>query len=147
MFDPARFGPQPAHVLVERYVSHALLLPRCRLVASRGGAAIMFGALSRGLPKLIILQGADQFMNAHACRQTGAALSLAPAEVSAEAIAAAAGRLLTEPAFTAAARAVQAEIDAMANAEAVLATLIAKGDMIASRRRASVLELSRGAVG
>ncbi len=123
--DPARFGPQPAQVLVERYVSHALLLPRCRLVVSQGGAGIMFGALSHGLPQLVIPQGADQFMNADACRQAGAALSLAPGEVSAAAIAAAADQLLSEPAFTVAARAVRAEFDMMPDAEAVLATLSA----------------------
>ena len=47
----------------------------------------MFGALKHGLPQLVIPQGGDQFMNAEACQKAGAALSLAPAEVSAEAIA------------------------------------------------------------
>jgi UDP:flavonoid glycosyltransferase YjiC (YdhE family) len=85
----------------------------------------MFGALGHGLPQLLIPQGADQFMNADACRQAGAALSLPPGEVSAAAIAAAADQLLSEPAFTVAARAVRAELDMMPDAEAVLATLSA----------------------
>lgn len=121
--DPARFGAQPAHVLVERYIPHALLLPRCSLVASQAGAGIMFGALSHGLPQLLIPQGADQFVNADACREAGAALALAPEEVSAQAIALAANRLLSDAPFTAAARAVRAQIDAMPSAEAVLAAL------------------------
>lgn len=54
--DPARFGPQPAHVLLEPYVAHALPLPHCHLVASQGGAGILFGALSHGLPQLVMPQ-------------------------------------------------------------------------------------------
>jgi UDP:flavonoid glycosyltransferase YjiC (YdhE family)/quercetin dioxygenase-like cupin family protein len=61
--DPDRFGPQPPHVLVERYLPHALLLPRCDLVVSQGGAGILFGALAHGLPQLVLPQGADQFAN------------------------------------------------------------------------------------
>jgi hypothetical protein len=63
---------------------------------------------------------------ADACRESGAALSLAPAEVSADAITAAAERLLAEPPFTVSALAVQSQIDAMPDAETVLAALIAK---------------------
>jgi EryCIII-like glycosyltransferase len=60
--DPTRFGPQPAHVVIESYLPHALLLPRCRLVVSQGGAGIMLGALAHGLPQLMLPQGADQFL-------------------------------------------------------------------------------------
>lgn len=91
--DPARFGPQPPHVLVEPYLPHTLLLPRCRLVVSHGGAGIMFGALAHGLPQLILPQGADQFMNAALCARAGVALALAPDEFSAEAVTAS-GRAL-----------------------------------------------------
>jgi UDP:flavonoid glycosyltransferase YjiC (YdhE family) len=35
--DPGRFGPQPPHVLIEPYLPHALLLPRCDLVVAHGG--------------------------------------------------------------------------------------------------------------
>ncbi|MGH3755357.1 MAG: glycosyltransferase, partial [Pseudonocardiaceae bacterium] len=58
--DPARLGPQPPHVLAEPYIPHTLLLPRCRLVVSHGGAGIMLGALSHGLAQLILPQGLDQ---------------------------------------------------------------------------------------
>lgn len=102
--DPARFGPQPAHVLIEPYLPHTLLLPRCHLVVSQGGAGIMFGALGHGLAQLVLPQGADQFMNADACRDAGAALSLAAEEVSA-------------------AGAVRAEIEAMPSPDEVLAAL------------------------
>jgi UDP:flavonoid glycosyltransferase YjiC (YdhE family) len=70
-------------------------------------------------------QGADQFVNADACRHAGAALSLAPEEVTSAAIVAAANRLLNEPPFTLAARAVRAQIDVMPDPRTVLAALAA----------------------
>ena len=75
------------------YIPHTLLLPRCSLVVSHGGAGIMFGTLAHGLPQLILPQGADQFMNAAACQNARVALALTPDELSAEAVAAAAGRV------------------------------------------------------
>jgi UDP:flavonoid glycosyltransferase YjiC (YdhE family) len=136
--DPARFGAQPAHVLIERYLPHASLLPRCQLVVSHAGAGVMFGALSHGLPQLLLPQGADQFINAQACCGAGAALSLAPAVVRADVIEAAATRLLGEPAFADAARAVRAEIDAMPDADAVLADLSAADAVLAAPSGAEV---------
>jgi len=120
--DPARFGPQPPHVLLVPYIPHTLLLPRCSLVVSHGGAGIMFGTLAHGLPQLILPQGADQFMNAAASQNARVALALTPDELSAEAVAAAAGRLITEPGFAAAAAHIRAEIDAMPTAADVLAS-------------------------
>jgi UDP:flavonoid glycosyltransferase YjiC (YdhE family) len=121
--DPDAFGPQPLHVRIERYVPHALLLPRCRLVVSQGGAGVMFGALSLGLTQLLLPQGADQFGNAEALARTGAGEVLANGEVSAARIAASASRLLADARFTHAARAVQAELAAMPDADAVLREL------------------------
>lgn len=133
--DPTRFGPQPAHVLIQPYVPHSLLLPFCQLVVSQGGAGILFSTLAHGLPQLIIPQGADQFMNADAVQAAGAALSLAPGNVTAETVAASATRLLAEPEFATAARSLRAEIDAMPDANAVLgAVLPTKGKQTADRR-------------
>lgn len=121
--DPARFGTQPQNVLMTRYVSNALLLPRCDLVVAHGGAGTLFGALAAGLPSLLLPQGADQFINAEAALASGAALVLEPAAAKAPAIAAAARRLLDDPSFSVAARRVQAEIRALPDATAVLARL------------------------
>ena len=123
--DPDAFGPQPLHVRIERYVPHALLLPRCRLVVSQGGAGVMFGALSLGLPQLLLPQGADQFGNAEALARTGAGEALANGDLSAVQIAASASRLLADARFTDAARAIQAELAAMPDADAVLRELTA----------------------
>jgi UDP:flavonoid glycosyltransferase YjiC (YdhE family) len=123
--DPDRFGPQPPHVLVERYLPHALLLPRCNLVVSRGGAGILFGAVAHGLPQLVLPQGADQFVNGAAAQRAGIALVLDGAEVTPSAITGAADRLLSDPRYAAAARAVRKEIDTMPRADDVVASLTA----------------------
>lgn len=131
--DPALFGPQPPNVLLEPYIPHTLLLPLCDLVVSHGGAGIMLGALAHGLPQLILPQGADQFLNAAACQAAGVALALVPDEFSVAAVAAAAERLITEPAFTLAAGRVQLEIDAMPTAASVVADLLTD-DMVPAGR-------------
>ena len=124
--DPGRFGPQPPHVLVAPYLPHTLLLPRCGVVVAHGGAGVMFGALAHGLPQLVLPQGAEQHGNAAACARSGAGLTLAPDEVGAASVAAAAARLLDEPAFAARAREIQAEIRAAPGPDDVLAALAAE---------------------
>jgi len=119
--DPARFGPQPPHVRVERYVPHELLLPVCDLLVDHAGAGILLAGFRHGLPQLLLPQGIDQFGNADAARKAGAALSLT--EVTAEDVAEAAQRLLDEPGFAVAARAVQAEIADMPSADETVALL------------------------
>jgi UDP:flavonoid glycosyltransferase YjiC (YdhE family) len=121
--DPGTFGRQPANVLIETYLPYPLLLPKCRLVVSQGGFGVMVAGLSQGAPQLVMPQGADQFRNGMACRDAGAGLVLEPEAVTAGTVAEAVTRLLTDPAFTAAAQAVQADIEAMPGAEAVLAVL------------------------
>jgi UDP:flavonoid glycosyltransferase YjiC (YdhE family) len=121
--DPERLGPQPPQVLVAPYLPHASLLPLCRLVVSQGGAGVMFGALHHGLPQLMMPQGADQFMNAAAAVQAGAALQLGTGEVSPAAVRSAVQRLLVEPSFSAAARQVQEELAAMPDEDAVIELL------------------------
>ena len=119
--DPARFGPQPPHVVIERYVPHELLLPECDVLVDHAGAGILLAGFRHGLPQLLLPQGIDQFGNADAARKAGAALSLT--EVTAEGVAEAARRLLDEPGFAVAARAVQAEIADMPSADETVALL------------------------
>jgi UDP:flavonoid glycosyltransferase YjiC (YdhE family) len=113
--------PQPANVLVARYLPHASLLPRCDLVVSQGGAGILLGALAHGLPQLVLPQAADQPANAAAVERAGAGLALST--VTADAVREAARRLLADPGYTARARELSAEIAAMPDADAVVRTL------------------------
>jgi UDP:flavonoid glycosyltransferase YjiC (YdhE family) len=111
--DPAALGAVPPNVRVERYVPQTQVLPHCAVVASHAGSGTFLATLGLGIPQLCLPQAADQFINAGQGAASGAALTLAPGEASAEAIAGAVGRLLHEPAFAAAARRLAAEIEAM----------------------------------
>ena len=125
--DPDRLGPQPSHVLVTDFAPHALLLPRCTALVTQGGAGTIVAALRHGLPHLILPQGADQFHNGATAQRAGVALVLPPAEVTPDAVAAATRRLLDDPNLARSARAVQAEIETMPDAAAVLATITTGG--------------------
>ena len=121
--DPGRFGPQPSNVFITDFAPHALLLPHCAGLVTQGGASTIVAALCHGLPHLILPQGADQFANSATAVAAGVALVVPPAELTPEAVAAAATRLLEDPALTRQARTIRSEIDAMPDADQVLATL------------------------
>jgi UDP:flavonoid glycosyltransferase YjiC (YdhE family) len=123
--DPGRLGPQPAHVLVERYIPQSLVLPRCRAIVAHAGAGTMLGALAHGVPQVLLPHGAEQHLNAEACRRAGAAFVIAPERVSAEVIRTALERVLEEPSFADAARRLRDEIAAMPSADEALAALTA----------------------
>jgi UDP:flavonoid glycosyltransferase YjiC (YdhE family) len=111
--DPAELGPQPDQVRVERYVPQTRVLPHCAVVISHAGSGTFLATLSQGVPQLCLPHAADQFMNAAACRRSGAGLVLQPDEVSVPAIDRALSRLLSEERFRERAGAVRAEIAAM----------------------------------
>lgn len=121
--DPAGLGPIPSNTRVERFIPQAELLPSCAAVVHHGGAGTTFGALSHGLPQLIIPQGADNFEHAAMCETAGASLTLRPGEAISVAIARAVRRLLDEPSFAAASRRAAAEIAAMPGPTEVADTL------------------------
>lgn len=119
---PSTLGSPAAHVLIEPYLPYPLLLSRCRLVVSQGGFGVLLAGLAHGLPQLVIPLGADQYGNAEAVA-AGAGLILPPESVTAAAVDGAVVRLRDEPSFVDAARAVQAAIAAMPDAETVLTGL------------------------
>jgi UDP:flavonoid glycosyltransferase YjiC (YdhE family) len=123
--DPAALGPQPAHVVVERYIPQTQLLPVCDVVVSHAGSGTTLGALALGVPQLCIPQRADQFLNAEAVARAGAGLTIQPSEADAAAVGQATRRLLEDPSFRRAARMVADEIAEMPSPEDV-ATLLEK---------------------
>ncbi|MFI2271165.1 MULTISPECIES: glycosyltransferase [Catenuloplanes] len=118
----------PDNALVRPWVAQAGLFPVADLVVHHGGSGTMLGALAHGVPQLVLPQGADQFANAAALSAAGAATSLPPAVVTADAIAAAARLLLADRGgdHRAAARAIAAEIAAMPAPDEVVGTLLAR---------------------
>ncbi|CCH28455.1 glycosyltransferase [Actinosynnema sp. NPDC047251] len=111
--DPAVFGPQPAHIRVERYVPQDEVLARCTAVVSHGGSGTVMGALTHGLPHLVIPLGADQLTNAERCVALGAGLALDAVTATPEQVGKAVSRLLAEPAHRLAAERLRAELAAL----------------------------------
>lgn len=128
--DPGVLGSPPPHVHVEPWVDQDLVLDHCAVVVSHAGSGTFLGALARGLPQLCLPQAADQFRNAAAGASVGAALSLTPDEMDADAVATAVARLLAEDAFRDAAAVVAEEIRAMPSPEEVVERL---ADLAAGR--------------
>lgn len=58
--DVTQFGPQPANVYIENFISHALLLPYCDLVIGHGGSGTTLHAMAEGLPQLVVPLSAEQ---------------------------------------------------------------------------------------
>jgi UDP:flavonoid glycosyltransferase YjiC (YdhE family) len=97
--DPTALGPQPRHVRVERYVPHGAVFEHCDLVVCHGGSGTTLGALTSGLPMLVLPQGADQFLNASAITSAGAGLAVLPDLLCADAVVEAIVRLLSDESF------------------------------------------------
>lgn len=111
--DPSMLGPQPPDVAVHRFVPQQLLLPRCSAVITHGGAGSVLGALSFGLPLVVVPQSADQFYNASLISAAGAGEWIAPADLSVDAVRSALRRILDQPTYRDAALRIKGEFDAM----------------------------------
>lgn len=122
--DPSMLGPQPPNVVVHRFIPQGLLLPRCSAVITHGGAGSALGALSFGIPLLVVPQSADQFYNATLISAAGAGIWLAPADVSPDTVRSALRRVLDDPTHREAARQIKREFDAMPQPAAVRPRLV-----------------------
>jgi UDP:flavonoid glycosyltransferase YjiC (YdhE family) len=112
----------PANAVVLDSAPHDPLMARARLVVTHGGHGSVTRALLHGKPLLVLPCGRDQADNAARVAARGAGLVLAPDAAPAE-IAAALRRLLTEPAFAAAARELGARMRADSDEMIVVETL------------------------
>jgi UDP:flavonoid glycosyltransferase YjiC (YdhE family) len=75
---PERFGTQPPHVRVERFVPQRLLLPHCDVVVCHGGAGSVLGALAHGVPLVMFPLAADHHIIAAQVEAAGAGLVCSP---------------------------------------------------------------------
>jgi MGT family glycosyltransferase len=115
--DPSSIGPLPGNVHVENYVSQSLLLPHCSAVICHGGPGTTLSSLARGLPLLILPQGADQYVIGDLVLAAGVGLLLAPTDVNPSTIRANVLALPDEPVYREEARSLQREIAAMPGPE------------------------------
>ena len=93
-FDPRELGAQPANVHIERFMPQSVILPHCDVVVSHAGSGSVLGALTHGLPMVLIPIGADQPLNAGRCRALGVAEVLDAVGASPEMIGAAVSKVL-----------------------------------------------------
>jgi len=108
--DPEEFGPQPANVHIERYIPQSLVLPHCDLIVSHGGSGSVMGALTHGLPMILIPMGADQPLNAARCADLGVAQVLDAVEATSANVRKAAATVLADPTYRQAAEKLRDEI-------------------------------------
>jgi UDP:flavonoid glycosyltransferase YjiC (YdhE family) len=111
--DPAEFGPQPPNVVIERYIPHELLLPRCATMLTHCGLNSVMACLALGLPMVGVPIAPDQPRNAERLAALGAAVVVAPADRSPEALRVATWDVLTNPTHRAGAQRLRDEIAAL----------------------------------
>jgi UDP:flavonoid glycosyltransferase YjiC (YdhE family) len=149
--DPAALGPVPANARVEAWVDQDEVLGRAAAVVSHGGHGTTLGALAHGVPQAILpLFAGDQWRTARRVGELGAGVVLEdgergvfapPGDAVLSALPAAVSRLVDDPAFADAARALQADFARMAPADAAVPMLEGHASTAArsagSRRRRS----------
>ena len=75
--DPAELGPLPANVHVEEWVTQDAVLPHAAAIVGHGGHGTTLGALSHGVPQVVVpLFSVDQWANAAAVERAGAGVAL-----------------------------------------------------------------------
>lgn len=121
--DPEALGPQPPNVVARSYVAQSQILPHCRLVVSHAGSGSVLGALSHGLPMVLLPMGADQMHNAARAKQLRFAEVLDPVGATPDSIALAVERVLNDPAYRRSAERIRQEIDALPGPEHASALL------------------------
>ncbi|MET9627868.1 nucleotide disphospho-sugar-binding domain-containing protein [Lentzea sp. NPDC006480] len=120
----AGLGRLDAQVVVagpDRWLPQAEVIKQADVVVHHGGSGTMLAALAAGVPQVVLPQGADQFGNAKALVDRGAAVQ--PDAVSAEAIAESARLLLVDGAHREAAGQVAEEIRHMPSPKEVADSL------------------------
>jgi len=121
--DPARFGPQPGNVHIERYLPHSALLPHCDTFVTHGGYGSVMVGLNNGLPLVVIPIQADQPYNAACCAALGVGAVIAPDNRTPEAIREAVRHVLADPTYRQKAERLRDEMAALPGPEYAVALL------------------------
>jgi UDP:flavonoid glycosyltransferase YjiC (YdhE family) len=106
-------GEVPPNVAVEEWVPQGEVLSHADLVVSHGGSGTTLETMARGLPHLVLPQGADQFSNAQVVSDAGLARRILPSELTSEAVTVHARELLADEQVRTSAVAVAKEIAGM----------------------------------
>jgi UDP:flavonoid glycosyltransferase YjiC (YdhE family) len=119
--DPAKLGPLPANVKIERYVPNEVAMA-CDAVLTHAGCGTTAAALSRGLPMVAVPLFGDQPHNATKIAESGAGLHV-PVSKGVDALTCAVFQVLRDPAYGAASQRIAAELAMLPSAADVLAQL------------------------
>jgi UDP:flavonoid glycosyltransferase YjiC (YdhE family) len=95
------------------------LLEGVSAVVTHGGAGTVLGTLSKGIPLVVVPQGADQFVQAAAVERAGCGVATDPGRPAVEQLRAAVRKVLDDPALRAGAVAIEKEIAVMTPPEQV----------------------------
>jgi UDP:flavonoid glycosyltransferase YjiC (YdhE family) len=101
--------PVPNRVRIEPFVDQRELLSECAAVICHGGTGTTIGALSVGVPVVVLPMGADQPDNADRCEDLGVGIVLDPITASPTEIAGATRTLIDDERFAHAAAQLAAE--------------------------------------
>jgi UDP:flavonoid glycosyltransferase YjiC (YdhE family) len=111
--DPEELGPVPGDIRIDRFVPQSEVMSHCSAVVCHGGSGSVIGALSFGLPLVVIPMGADQPLNAKRCKELGVARVLDAISTTPDAVGEAVAAVLVEPTYRSAAERMRDEIAAL----------------------------------
>ncbi len=112
LIDPAEFGPQPEHIHLAKYLPQDDVLPYCDAVLSHGGSGSLLGAITHGLPMVLLPMGADQPHNGDRVGELGLGTVLDVIHATPEDIRDAVTSALREPSYRDAAGRLRDEVTA-----------------------------------
>jgi UDP:flavonoid glycosyltransferase YjiC (YdhE family) len=104
-----RRRPLPSNVTTAEWLPFATVLPQVAGIVHHGGAGSVMSALTAGVPQVVVPGAGDRTVHARLIAARGAGLAVPASEITAETL----ERLVSDPALTAAAKEVAAEIAAM----------------------------------
>ncbi|WIV55812.1 glycosyltransferase [Amycolatopsis nalaikhensis] len=120
-------GPRPANVELAGFVPQRELLGGCDAFVTHAGFSGVREALSAGVPMVAVPLFADQPPNAARVHELGVGVHVETAGITAETLAAAVSRVLTESSFRSAAREFQRSIAELPPLEDVVTELARRG--------------------
>ncbi|SMG24191.1 glycosyltransferase [Agreia pratensis] len=123
--DPARFGPQPARIRVERFVDLATLIPRASVVLHHGGSGVFTVSALGGAPQIAFPMGADQPFTAERVTALGIGLAMDAMTSTPEQILGAIQQLRADTAQRTKAAALRDELLCLPSPESLLPAIMA----------------------
>jgi hypothetical protein len=115
--------PEPGQSDFVTSLAQNLVLEHCFAVVSHAGSGTVLSALAAHLPHVCLPLGADQFTNAEQVARSGAGIAIPTDGRDTDSIRRAVEEVLSNDSYASRAAALRAEIDTMAPATDVLATV------------------------